>query len=712
MDDATNELMPASLPPSGMVEDTSSTEGDGEDERKAAERLRMWEGEIARSELFMRERIPDWALNIDYRRGKPFAEDSDQDRIQVPIDWAMTKAKQAQLFSQVPEVRLTERNRAYMKSVGMFAKKVNTELAQTRIGVAFDECLPDAINAAGIAAILTSYEARTEKRQLPVLPPDVHQAQLAAGQQPPMKDVDVVLDSRFTQSRISPGDLLLDMSFVGSDFNDGKWIGRKGRTTWSDSKVRFGLTDDQKATVVGGDTRTAKDLLAGEDKVVRNQTTDTVEYKELFYWRHLFHEDETDYRAIHHIVFVRGVKKPVIDEPWKGQKRAAAPQGAPEGRLGKVKGARIFPIQVLTLTYISDEAVPPSDTAMGRPQTDEINKSRGQMIRNRENSLPLRWMNTNLVDPQVQTQLLRGTWQGIVPLNGDGSRAIGEVARANYPNEDFNFNNIAMQDVREVWQVEDAVGGGPAIRSAAEANNRQNNFQTRIGYERARCAKFFVRNAEVLAGLLSLFGNFDQEELATLQQGQAPEDLSDSYAFNVRADSTLLIEAGQRIEKLFTFLNMTAKSGYVDVMPVIAEIAELNGLDPAVVMKTPPEKGPEPVSISIRLTGADDLNDAFVIAMLIENKQAPSPESINQAKMLLASIPQQPTAPPPDGGPEGAPDGAAPPAAGAPPAPGSATPPPTPTAPGGRIVRPAAPYSAHPDWNTASRIEKRAEDGK
>lgn len=686
---------------------STTTDAGTADAEKAMARIKMWLGEMARSEMFLRETIPDWARSIDYRRGKPFETDSDEDRIQVPIDWAMTKAKQAQLFSQVPEVRLTERDMAYMKSTAMFAKKINGVAGEARVGVAMDENLPDAINAAGIAGMLVSYEALTEMRDVPVLPPAEHQAALDAGQKPPVQSTQVVLDSRFTMTRLSPGDLLIDMSFTGSDFDDSRWIGRKGRTTPEAGKSRFKLTDEQMAQCTGGDSRTDKDLLAGEEVVKRNATTGVIEFRELFYWRYLFHEDETDYKAIHHLVWVRGIEKPVIDEPWRGQKRAT--QG------GKIQGARKFPIRILTLTYLSDEAIPPSDSAMARPQVDELNKGRGQMIRNRESSLPLRWFNVNLVDPQVQTQLLKGTWQGMVPMNGDGSRAIGEVARAQYPNEDFNFNNIAMSDVRETWQVEDAVGAGPAIRSAAEANNRQNNFQTRIGYERARCAAYFVGAVEVLAGLVALYGTFTQDELATLE-GKDQAALSDCYAFNVRADATLLLDSSQRIEKLMTFLNMTAKSGVVEIFPVIAEIAELNGLDPAVVMKKPADKGPEPLNISMRLTGADDLSDPMVVAMLLQSGQGPTAEFLNQAKILLASIKVQPQAPaPPDGAP--GPDGQ-PPAPGAPGAPPAAPPPPPPPAPGGppapagRIVRPAEPYSAHPDFNTASRVEKRAEDGK
>ena len=38
---------------------------------------------------------------------------------------------------------------------------------------------------------------------------------------------------------------------------------------------------------------------------------DVVEYDEIFYIRHFFHADETDYSALHHLVFVKGKTEPI-----------------------------------------------------------------------------------------------------------------------------------------------------------------------------------------------------------------------------------------------------------------------------------------------------------------------------------------------------------------------------------------------------------------
>src|SRR6266496_2428343 len=115
---------------------------------------KVWRGRIAKTKVYKRTIVPNWSLNVDYRRGKPFEADSDCDRINVTIDWSATKAKQAQLFSQMPEVRLAAKRQQFGASVPVFARRLNEVISDAGVGTAMDECLPDCINAAGVAAVL------------------------------------------------------------------------------------------------------------------------------------------------------------------------------------------------------------------------------------------------------------------------------------------------------------------------------------------------------------------------------------------------------------------------------------------------------------------------------------------------------------------------------------------------------------------------------
>ena len=688
----------ATAPP--VAEGTSDTKPTNTPDEQKTNRVALWLARIEASEKTKALKIPTWRDSISYRIGKPFGAASEHDRVQVPKDWQLVKSKQAQLFSQVPEVRLTEKHKEFAESVPTFAKKLNEWLCEARVGVAMDECLPDIINAAGFGSVLVSYQARMTPKAVPSVGQQTAAMMQAAGQKVPTRTIPMMTDSRLRIEHLPPDDVLVPDTFIGSDFDDSPWLGNAGRKPWSEAKSEFKLRDEQHDTVCGGESRDSNNRIQGGTETGDSTETDMVEYRQVFYWRYLFHPEEPNYKAIQRMVFVKGLDQPVIDEEWKGQRRTAS---------GAIIGAVKLPIRIGTLTYVSNQAIPPSDSEMIRPQVNELNESRSQMIRNRRASVPVRWYNTNLVAQEVQTQLLRGTWQGMIPMNGDGSRAIGEVARAAYPREDFEFDRVASHDINETSQTEPTQGnaaGATAIRSASEAQIHQANFQTRVGYERSRMVKMFVGIAEVAAGLLALYGQWTPEEEQALSKWDR-KTLANYYVYDVRADSTVLLDAAQLLDRHERFLNMTVKSGYVDPMPIIRKMAELSGIDPSVV-RAPEQKRIDPANISIRLT-AEDMRDPLMVAMLMEAGQMPKPETLEAAKRLLMAINAPPAAPQPPGGLGGE------------------------VPPSGAVDVPLAPSMAgvlgvgmmspnegtappvvegHPGWNEASRVNKRRENGQ
>src|ERR1041385_2715679 len=94
---------------------------------------------------YRRRLIANWSVNIDYRRGKPFTSQIDDDQVAVNLDWSMTKSKQAALFSQVPQVRLNHTPELLPKQApwaSTFEHKLNDKLVQAGIESAMEEVLP------------------------------------------------------------------------------------------------------------------------------------------------------------------------------------------------------------------------------------------------------------------------------------------------------------------------------------------------------------------------------------------------------------------------------------------------------------------------------------------------------------------------------------------------------------------------------------------
>jgi hypothetical protein len=561
-------------------------------------------------------------------------------------DWAMTKAKQAYTFSQVPEVRLSPKKEQSKTAIPVFAKVLNDTLKLSGVGAAMNEIPADVFNAAGIGIVLVSYESTTELVNVPVDPlvwAVTHPDEAA----PSHQTVEWPADKAFRTTRISPSDLLVPTEFKGSDFDSCAWIGHTARCTWAEARRRWNLTEEQRGKVCGTSDGESDALTPDTSERADWVDSKEVEFDELWYKSHLFDAGQVRFAALHHLVFVRGIDKPVVDQPWAGQKFNEQSRS--------YLGACRFPLRCITVTYISDESLPPSDTAIGRSLVDELGRSRSQMLEQREYSKPMRWANPHGLDKPSRDNLRKGNWQDIIWTNGmEGSKVMGELARASYPREDFEFNNVATRELREAWSLGENQSGAYSAtgRSASEANITQTNFQTLIGYERARFAQFYVGISEVMAGLLALYGDFtipelSQEDVARLGTWDR-EHINQHFEFSVRVDSTVLLDATARTQQLLSVLNYVGNAPPdkvdIDVEPILREIVELNGLDADRIVRKPQPKGPKPLNMSLR--NAEDV--AAFMPFLVKSGQAPSPEDVETGRRIVAAM-QAPIVPMPLG---------------------------------------------------------------
>lgn len=668
-------------------------------EPQVSPRKKIWKeflSKIASCKQYRRKLTPLWQTNIDYRRAKPFATNSDDDRIAVPMDWTLTKSKQVSLFSQVPQVHVNHSPQTVSAGPGLYAfeQKLNDTLISAGIEAVMEECLADVINAAGIGAVMCARESIMEYAEVPTLDPktlDPQTAQFIAvnktmpdGTPVPMEIVPRPSDSRYTVLRISPADLLWPVGFTGSDFDNAPWIGRSGRMSWTEAQNRFNLQDDEKDDLVRKEDRKPQDRLVNDADRDADSDEALVSFDEIFYKDFQYEKGTKTYHTIHHMIFLNGKEEAVLDEAWKGQREEPSqdPNTPPQ-----LIGAQKFPIRILTLTYISDETIPPSDTAIGRAQVNEINLGRTQMILQRKHSIPVRWFNPDRVPYEVQQSLMRGTWQNMIPIQGDGSRSIGEIARASMPQEDFTFYQTAKSDLYDTWQIGPNQQGnfGKGRQSASEVNVVQQNTDSRTARERAKVTKFVASMAEVIGGLLCIF-----ENPQSFGEGFSPA-LSKTLCYSILADSTVLLDSNQRRERIEQFINFAAKSGFVNIEPVLREYASLSGLDPNMAIKAPQPGKAEQPTLSLRMTGAEDLSNPLFLAMLIEAGLGPKPESIDQAHKMLEKSVAIPVPPPP-------------------PVPGG---PPMPEGPQPPLPQPAPPPvgDANPDWDLMSRVNTRRGPG-
>lgn len=653
---------------------------------------------------------------IGHRYSEGLGKDGDI-QSEINPDWSLTKTKTAHLFSQVPVVQGKWENPKYAAAVPPFLKSVNYELSEKRmhLGAAMEECMNDAVNASGIAGLVIGYAARFADIDMPVddsLPGPKGPVQMstvspgklqvfaqlmkAKGVDIPMKATKHQTDYRFYGKRVSPVDLLWPAEFAGSNFDDCDWLGYRDRCSWPDAMAEFGLKAEQKDAVITANTEETH-----TDRSLRSDTSsldlsesEVVRFDVIYYKRSRVDEKERSFSSIWKLVLVQGVDEPVIHREWEGQRYV-------EGT-SKYVGACRYPLRILTLTYITDNAIPPSDSAAGRPQVDDLRRSRSQYFKNRHFSTPLRWFDINRIDRPVQDLLMRGVVQGMIPTNGDGSRAIGEIARASYPSENMAFDQTTQSDLERAWQVGADQSGAyqQGRRTGTEANIIQQNFSTRMGQEKARVAEFFLSAVEVLAGWMCLYSDFPNladDERQQMQQTWDMKSVPHDIALDILPDSTVILDTQAKIDRIAKFLNLTGKSGYVNPKPLIIEMAILSGIDPSKVVVDPQPHEEKP-NISLRLSGKDDLQNAMAMAILIAQNVAPTPQQIEQAKQILTMAAALPA--PPGIQPAGAIPGQGGP--GGPPSPGG--PPQSPQSP------PPMSSDHLPGWTMPSKIMKRSSD--
>lgn len=584
------------------------------------------------------DKVSVWQQNVTKRKGERIEKDAE-----TPInkDWPLTKAKIALLYSQTPEIRLTSKDPKGATYIQQFAADLNETIQNAQVGAAIEEELADVVNASGISGVVIACEKRTETRQMPAVDPMI--AGMTGGPVP-MMDVETVVDIRYPVRRISPASLLIPAEFAGSIYDQAKWLGYDDSMSWATAQVELGLTEDVKDKVLGTDRRAKSDgTLSTENLAVSQRDREAINFTELFYWRHYYHTEELSLSALQRVVFVEGLDEPIINEPYAGQKRL------PDGR---VAGVLRNPIQILTLTYISDESMPPSDSTISRHQVSELERSRAQMELQRKHSLPISWFDTSRVSANTRVLLEKGTYQGYIPTNGPGDRAIGQVARAAFPSEKYELDHVIAGEITDQWTVGPNQGGNYASgeKSAREAGIVERNFQTRIGQERAKVSKHFVAIAEVLGGLMALHG-----------KAPLPPELIGSMAYRVRVDSTVLLDAEQQIARLERVIDRLAQSPYADVRPLVSQWLELNGIDPSGIVIQPQPKAPEPVKVSV--SKAEDLMNPLFLALLNRTGQGAMPDDVMAAIKLLKEVqaamalgivappPPPPGEPPTDGRP-------------------------------------------------------------
>lgn len=629
--DKTPDILP--LPPSG---ETGS--------------LDWWQSEARASASVVEKLLPKWKENLQRFRGEKRANtylsgwDADE-VIQVNTDYYATLQKISQLFFRTPDIQLSPKRPELTTVVPLFQAVLNDQLSarNTNAMAAVQEILMDVVCPAGIGAVKVGYEATIDGTR-PIQIGEQPDPTGAIGPDgmpvmvPIVEQVPNVIHDAYEITRISPAKLLIPSDFTGSNYDDCAWLGFEFQVDVETAKRRWGVSIDNPT-----DAADNKLLVPAQSEQCRPYVKGT----EIWYKASRFDPNEKHPGKLRQLVFLEGVNTPVVHQDSPAQRFNE------RGRL--VAGHTRFPIRVLTLRYVSDCHYPPSDCQMTRVAVDEESAARTVMMQQRKRSTSMRWVDRNRVDPSDISKLTRGEVQAIIPVDGNGNEIIGEVARANYPRENFEITRVNERDVEKTWAMGSNQQGVRGGMSATEAALIQGSVDVRMDAERGRVLDWYVSVAETLGAYLQLFADDEQyvevlgEDGAKRLQAWDKNAIAGEFAYSVKPDSAQKVDANVDRKMQLDLYQLTANDPFVNRSELTRSILESFNKDPGRTMQQPPQAAPEKPRISLSFKG-EDLDNPVVVDLLAQSGYQINPQAIQnllnmQGAYISSTVLPSPAAP-------------------------------------------------------------------
>ena len=666
----------------------------------------------------------DWDRNVQSYLAKVLDKSPHDDAVIVPMDFANVEAKKANLFYQTPEVQLTAQQPGLEDAVSVFQAVLNHELGLEGVDAlsTMHEVLFDALCPSGLMVSKIGYESFTDGTidvppptpeppvpgvpvpGIPTGPPPVGLAPAgpplgaqpgamglpaplgspelgaapgpmggASGPMPSLpaapQTVPNVVFERYSWKRVSPAKVLIPADFRGGNYDRAPWLGFEFEEDWEMAKQLYGLPDDVHLKGHGTDER----LLKSEKQMSSIDNSKRVKGWEIWYYASQFDPAVKHPEQQRLLVILDGVDEPVRHEDSPVQKWVPKPNG---GKM--LAGLRGHPIHVGAIRYVSDTAYPPSETAISRSQTQELNKSRTQMILQRDRNIPMRIADLARIGGDEGLQKIRkNIWQGVIALPSASANdpPIFGVGESHFPQENFQFNNIIMSDIGRVWALAENQRGEESERhrTATEINTIQHNTTARMEAERRQVLDYFVRGARKLGALIQLFADEEHYVQIVGQDGSQrlqawnKDTIQGEYAYTAKANSAAHVDAAEDLNNALKTYELLAKDPHINRVELLQAIARKANLDATklIVPQLPP-KGPDAPNVSFRFAGQDlDVRSpAFPIILSIMKQagyQIPdelvqqAQEHAQQQALIMGSAPVGMPLPPnpamPAGGP-------------------------------------------------------------
>lgn len=571
-----------------------------------------WRGEVERSRRFAETYWPEWQTNLNYYVGESpdvaDAQTNSENWVNINADFYNTELKVAQLFYDTPTLTLT--------SKGEFAPQrpaasipgqppqpppdaspivsAHRDLLNELLGPNHANVLPtvqkaikDCILTAGVGATKIGYYASMQ--DVPGM----------LGQQMPV-------DECWYWERVPSKKFRIPADFRDSDFDKAAWLGMEFRVPLADARRQFNLPPDYKGIAAVDDK-----VLSTETRVNDDSNVPYVDGVEIWYKAAIFDQDAVHPKLIRRHILVEGLEEFVektTDSPYHTL--------LPTGRMS-ADSMNGYPIHILTLRDVPDNAFIPSDAKMARPLVRELCKFRTQQVQERDANLPRFLIDSSKLPPETVTKIMEGTIGAMIPVEegaiANGAQSvIAQVTQGSVTRGSYAANDYIQRDLDKTSGI-DAVGAGIKAEGSPTATeisvvDKQRNV--RLDAERRRALAWYIKGVEKFSALIA---KFMTPQLAIpyigSQSAQAwamwdKQAWDGRFVFGAKPDSQIKLDAAAERKFALDMYQFLARDPNVDRKALLRNLLEKANLDPAEILVTPPPKVDQP-NVNFAFKGED-----------------------------------------------------------------------------------------------------------
>jgi hypothetical protein len=233
----------------------------------------------------------------------------------------------------------------------------------------------------------------------------------------------------------------------------------------------------------------------------------------------------------------------------------------------------------------------------------------------------------------------------LVPVEGDGNTLLGQIAPANWPRENFEFDKIGKDDAQAAWGLQIRGTDDNPDQTATKSSIENTASGNRLEKERSRVLQqFYLRGVAKGIALKQLFADDTNYVRVAGADGvkrlQAWDKttIQGRFAFDIKTDSGKRQDISAERQQISNWINFSGKSQYIDQSENWRQAAEAWGKDPTRLVVQPQPPSPPPATSSVQLKPDDFVGPAGPIAMELAKACGIviSPEALQATQQLGA----------------------------------------------------------------------------